>query len=171
LIPSYFCPGVNFNSEIANMRGPPVSRRFPRRACLSARRVACRAFKGDVGTTRRRPDSAAIDRLATRAADRHCPLLTARIRACHAAVLVDAAVYPVRHAGEYAAPPRSRAVPAALTLSTVVPRRSPPNRHAFPGCLSCAGEVTATAHACCAVARTLAPVELGQAMGRARCAG
>jgi hypothetical protein len=33
----------------------------------------------------------------------------------HAVVLTDVAVYAVRRAGEYAAPPRSRAVPAALT--------------------------------------------------------
>jgi hypothetical protein len=50
-------------------------------------------------------------------------------------------------------------------------------RHAFSGRLSCAGEVTTTVQACRATprraraARTLAPVELGQAMGRARCAG
>jgi hypothetical protein len=35
---SYFRPGVNFNLEIADMRGPAVSRRFPRRANLLARR-------------------------------------------------------------------------------------------------------------------------------------
>jgi hypothetical protein len=40
---------------------------------------------------------------------------------------------------------------------------------AFPGRLPCAGEVTAAAHACRAL-RTLAPAELGQAVGRARCA-
>jgi hypothetical protein len=59
-----FSSRSKFNSEIADMRGPPVSRRFPRRAYLSARccRMAvtrpCRAtllarLKGAVGTTRR----------------------------------------------------------------------------------------------------------------------
>jgi hypothetical protein len=33
-----FSSGSKFNSEIADMRGPPVSHRFPRRARLSARR-------------------------------------------------------------------------------------------------------------------------------------
>jgi hypothetical protein len=44
-------------------------------------------------------------------------------------------------------------------------------RRAFPGCLPCAGEVAAIARACHAAARTLTPAELGQAVGRARCAG
>jgi hypothetical protein len=47
-----------------------------------------------------RSDSAAADRLATRAAVRSRPRVSER---------ANAAVYPVRRAGEYAAPPRSRA--------------------------------------------------------------
>jgi hypothetical protein len=39
IVLSYFRPGVNFNSEIADMRDPPVSRRFPRQACSSVRHL------------------------------------------------------------------------------------------------------------------------------------
>jgi hypothetical protein len=42
-----FSSGSKFNSEIADMRGPSVSHRFPRRARLSARRSrALRALSG-----------------------------------------------------------------------------------------------------------------------------
>jgi hypothetical protein len=43
-----FLSGSKCNSEIADMRGPPVSRRFPHRARLSARR--CRAIKAPTGS-------------------------------------------------------------------------------------------------------------------------
>jgi hypothetical protein len=47
--------------------------------------------------------------------------------------------------------------------------------HAFPGRLPCASEVAVAVQACRATARravrTLVPAELGQAVGRARCAG
>jgi hypothetical protein len=90
------------------MRGPPVSRRFLRRARLSARRRRVAAtrprrtprLKGAVGTARQCPDRTVSvpcsDRLATCVADRRYPLLTARVRERHAAVLADTAVYPVR---------------------------------------------------------------------------
>jgi hypothetical protein len=63
-----FSSGSKFNSEIADMRGPPISRRFPRRARLSARcshvtaTCPCRTapltrLKGTVRTARRHPDS------------------------------------------------------------------------------------------------------------------
>jgi hypothetical protein len=42
---------------------------------------------------------------------------------------------------------------------------------AFLGRLSCAGEVTAAAQACCAAARTLAPAELGKAEAKPGQAG
>jgi hypothetical protein len=96
---SYFHPGVNFNSEIADTRGPPVSRRSPCRACLSAccRRLAAtcprRALKAlsgprvGVPTAASRPRrlraafrQRAADRHATCAADRRCPLPTARVQ-------------------------------------------------------------------------------------------
>jgi hypothetical protein len=87
-----FSSRSKFNSEIADMRGPPVSRRFPHRACLSARRrrvaatLACRAaplacLKGAVGTARRRPDNRS-DRASPLTRPRRCltsraPILTA----------------------------------------------------------------------------------------------
>jgi hypothetical protein len=61
----------------------------------------------------------------------HLACCRPRVQERHAAVLADGAVYPVRHRR----PPRldrvsesSRVVSAALTLSTVVSRSSPPNR-------------------------------------------
>jgi hypothetical protein len=97
-----------------------------------------------------------------------------RVRARHAAV------YPVRRAGKYAAPPRSSVVSAALTFSAVVPRRSPSSRvpstrrrpctgEALP-CFSprrllCAGEVAAAEHACRAAAHTLVLGRAGPGRG------
>jgi hypothetical protein len=96
---SYFHPGVNFNSEITDTRGPPVSRRSPCRACLPAccRRLAAtcprRALKAlsgprvGVPTAASRPRrlraafrQRAADRLATCAADHRCPLPTACVQ-------------------------------------------------------------------------------------------
>jgi hypothetical protein len=114
---SYFRLGVNFNSELADMRGPPVSHRFPRRARLSARRRRVAAtrprhaalharLKGAIGTMCRRPDSRLptapprVPRSDSTAAVRSRPRVSER---------ADATVYLVRRASEYAALPRSRA--------------------------------------------------------------
>jgi hypothetical protein len=151
------------------MRGPPVSHRFPRRALLTAR---CR----DRARLSRQPPPP--DRAANRFAS-------------------HAAVYPVRRAGEYAAPPCSRGISVVLTSppsSLVGHRRTavpPARRHlhprvrprrrpcageappCFPRPPRCADEVAAATHACRATTPScaLVSVELGQAVGRAHCAG
>jgi hypothetical protein len=118
-------------------------------AATRLRRAPC--VKGAVGTARVHPDSRRLPTARAGVASPHVlpsrprrlpcsrsdsAALTAgrlphhvrrrpRVRVRHAAVVADAAVYPVRRPGKYTVPPRSRAFPAALTPSAVVPRRVP----------------------------------------------
>jgi hypothetical protein len=186
-----FSSGGNFNTKIADMRGPSVSRRFPRR-CPDSRlptvHLASCAPTALSPTASPHAPPAAVVRSRPRVFER-----------------ADAVVYPFR--AQHRAAAFSR-LPATLTLSTVVlvgHRRTvvPPDagvhaspchpmpsftptsscratihapvrpHHAFPGRLPCAGEVAGRPSWArpWAARAVLAEAEPGQAGSRTRCAG
>jgi hypothetical protein len=134
---SYFRPGVNFNSETADMRGPPVSHRFPHRAHLSVRslRVAatrrarmCRAIKAPADHT----DAPIVDRrLTSRTIDRRC--LKPRPAICSRPRVSDSPCHRRRSAAPAASPPvvaESRVPerrPRLAVYATVYPIWMPPS--------------------------------------------
>jgi hypothetical protein len=156
------------------MRGPPVSCRFPCRALLSARRRRVTATRPH----RSRTDAAVYPvRAPVSMPRRHVLAPLGRANPLHRRPRRLLLCHPTP-------PSTSMSSCRAAVHAPVRPR------HAFPGRLPSAGEVAAAVQACRATARTcraaahravkrarahaartLTPAELGQVVGRTRCAG
>jgi hypothetical protein len=165
-----FSSGSKFNSENADEWGPPVSRRFLRRARPSAHRrhvAATRPRRSRTlwplsGPRAGVPTATSRSRLTSCAPTAPSPTASPHARAAvvrsrpRVSERADAAIYTVRAPVSAPAPLHFSRLPSALILSTLVlvgHCRSPPNRRAARRrrpCLAMSLDATVYARSCAA---------------------